>query len=124
MKLRSAVFPAFVFSASVFLFSSCEKKISADNSQTPASGYSKSIPEIGLKINFDFQRTTPDAFKVTVSDNFAIEQVNSLYNSDQKIEYFILRCKKSDGTTYNISATVDEKDAVTTSFKQTISINY
>lgn len=123
MKLRSAVFPAFVFSASVFLLSSCEKKISEDNSQTLISGYSKSIPEIGLKINFDFQRTNPDAFKATVSDNFAIEQVNSLYNSDQKIEYFILRCKKSDGTTYNISATVDEKDAVTASFGQTISIN-
>lgn len=123
MKLKSAALQVAILSTGLLIFSGCTKSISEDSSPSLISSYSKNIPEIGLKINFDFQRTNPDGFRISLSDGFSIDQVNSLFNSDQQMEYFTVRLKKSDGAAYLLNGTVDAKGAITTSVVETISIN-
>jgi len=124
MKLKPAFFLIPAFGIGLLLFGACKKNIAENSPTLKPPGYSKNIPEIDLQINFTFQRANPDAFSARISDNFSIEQVNSLYNTDQKTEYFILRCKKSDGTVYQVSGTVDANDAIAISFNKTASITY
>jgi hypothetical protein len=96
------------------------KKIDNIDSKSISSEYSKKIPEIGLELTFSFQRNTPDDFRFKLSDNFSLEEKSSLFNTDQQVEYFILKCKKSDGTIYQVYGTVDAVNTATISFQKTI----
>lgn len=108
----------------LLLIESCKKPDFKGNTLPTSSEYSKYIEEIGLRINFSFKRANPDDFSINVSDNFSILEKNSLYNSDQKTEYFILRCKRLDGINYRIDATVNATNNITISFQETPELIY
>lgn len=108
----------------LLLIESCKKPEFKGSTLPTPSGYSKYIEEIGLRINFNFKRATPDDFNVSVSDNFSIQQKSSLYNKEQEREYFTLRCKRSDGTSYHIAATVDASNNIIISFQETPSVDF
>ena len=96
------------------------KKANKINTTSMSSEYSQKIPEIGMELTFNFQRNTPDDFSIKLSDNFSLEEKSSLFNKDQQVEYFILKCKKSDGTIYQVYGTVDAANTATISFQKTI----
>ena len=76
--------------------------------------YEATVSELGLKLNFSFERKDPDNnFQIVLSDNFSIQQMNSKYIVEQKTNYFFVNCiNNTNGSNHFIYGIVNAKDEV------------
>ncbi len=96
------------------IIQSCSKP-NAETEKPPINTkYEATVPELGLKLNFSFERKDPDNnFQIALSDNFSIQQMSCKHLIETNTTYFFVNCiNNTNGSNHFINGIVNAKDEV------------
>ncbi|MDA3616005.1 hypothetical protein [Polluticaenibacter yanchengensis] len=121
--MRKLRLPAFLglFTFGACLFLACKKDNNYRNTQNveEKSIFSKDFPELSLKLEYKSSKLSSDSAAITLSSNFTLKHMSSIYNKEQQLEYFVFVCEENNmNRFYVVNGTINNTGKLTIDYQK------
>ena len=117
-KQKLAIFFGLFILGASFLVS-CKKENNLNLEPVEQKGiFTKEFPEISLKMEYRSSKFSSDSAAVTLYGNYSLRYLDSKYNEEQQLEYFLFICDDDMKVPYLVSGIINNAAELTINYQK------